>query len=322
MLDTILVTGAAGFIGSSLAEAIVSGSLGATRSRVIGLDNFDPYYDRSIKKRNLANLHRNENFVFVEGDIRDAELLARVMAEHRPQAVAHLAALAGVRPSLQQPDRYMDVNVVGTTRLLEACRNAGVSRFAFASSSSVYGGKNDAPFHENQPITSPLSPYAASKIAGEAICHTYHHLYSLGIVCLRYFTVYGPRQRQDLAINKFTRKILAGEPIQLFGDGTTSRDYTFVDDIVRGTVLALQSDLQYGAINLGGCHPVTLNQLVQKVQEAAGREAVIERLPLQPGDMIRTCADVTKAREVLGWEAEVPLEEGLQRFVQWYRETR
>jgi len=312
----VLVTGCAGFIASHLAEALL-----ACGDEVVGLDNFDPYYPREVKERNVALLRPSPGFAFVEGDFRDAELLSRIVAEHRPTAIVHLGALAGVRPSVAAPDRYMDVNVTGTARLLEAARQVGVQRFIFASSSSVYGGDNEVPFSEDQPTTSPLSPYAASKIAGEALCRAYHHLYGLPVAALRFFTVYGPRQRPDLAIHKFTERILAGLPIQLFGDGSTSRDYTFIADIVRGIIAALDSDVAWSVINLGGHHPVTLTEMVEAVQRALGMEAIIERLPMQPGDMIRTCADVRKAKEVLGWQAEVSLDEGLRRFAEWYREA-
>lgn len=310
----VLITGCAGFVGSHLAQA-----LRRRGDEVVGLDNFDPYYPRPDKERNLALVREVGDFAFTEGDVRDADLLARVMADHRPTAVVHIAALAGVRPSVQTPDRYMDVNATGTARVLEAARQAGVGRLVFASSSSVYGGDNAVPFSEDQPTASPLSPYAASKIAAEALCHAFHHLYDLPCVCLRFFTVYGPRQRPDLAIHKFTPLILAGQPIPVFGDGTTSRDYTFVEDIVRGIIAALDSDVAWSVVNLGGHQPVTLNELVAALERALGKEAIIERLPMQPGDMLRTCADVRKAKAVLGWEAQVSLEEGLSRFAEWYR---
>jgi len=312
----VLITGCAGFIGSHLAQALLRRG-----DEVVGLDNFDPYYPRPDKERNLALVREVGDLAFAEGDIRDADLLARVMAEHRPTAVAHIAALAGVRPSVQTPDRYMDVNVTGTARVLEAARQAGVGRVVFASSSSVYGGDNEVPFSEDQPTASPLSPYAASKIAAEALGHAFHHLYDLPCLCLRFFTVYGPRQRPDLAIHKFTPLILAGQPIPVFGDGTTSRDYTFVEDIVRGIIAALDSDVDWSVVNLGGHQPVTLNELIAALERALGKEAIIERLPMQPGDMLRTCADVRKAKAVLGWEAQVSLDEGLRRFAKWYRTT-
>jgi UDP-glucuronate 4-epimerase len=312
--DAVLVTGCAGFIGSHLSQALLQRG-----QQVIGLDNFDPYYPRAAKERNLSLVRQIADFPFIEGDIRDAELLGRIMAEHRPTAVVHIAALAGVRPSVLAPARYMDVNVTGTSCLLEAARQAGVNRFVLASSSSVYGGGNQAPFCEDQPTTSPLSPYAASKIAAEACAHAFHHLYGLPIVALRFFTVYGPRQRPDLAIRKFTENILAGKPIQLFGDGSSSRDYTFVDDTVRGIIAALDSKVDWSVVNLGGAHPVTLHELVEALQRALGKEAIIERLPMQPGDMLITCADVRKARAVLGWEAQVSLDEGLRRFAEWHK---
>ncbi|MHB8995596.1 MAG: NAD-dependent epimerase/dehydratase family protein [Armatimonadota bacterium] len=313
-MKTVLVTGSAGFIGSSVSEALLRRGY-----RVVGLDNFDPYYPRAVKEENLLDLRDDHWYSFIEGDVRDELLLSEIMRDYEPWGVVHLAALAGVRPSLAQPDRYMDVNVTGATRVLEACRLGNVQRVAFASSSSVYGGTNTMPFSEDQPTTTPLSPYAASKIAGEACCHTHHHLYGLGIICLRYFTVYGPRQRQDLAISTFTRQILGGEPIKLFGDGSSSRDYTYIDDIVEGTIAALESPLDWDVVNLGGSRPVTLTELVEQLQEALGEEAIIERLPMQPGDMLRTCADVSHARKSLGWEARVKLDEGLHRYAAWYR---
>lgn len=310
----VLVTGCAGFIGSHLAEALLQGG-----AEVIGLDNFDPYYPRRVKERNVSGLRERHGFTLHEADLRDGSALSIILSQDRPTAVIHLGALAGVRPSVAAPDRYMDVNVTGTARLLETARQNGVERFVFASSSSVYGGDNAVPFSEDQPTSSPLSPYAASKIAGEALCHSYHHLYGMPIVALRFFTVYGPRQRPDLAIHKFTHHILEGEPIQLFGDGSTSRDYTFVEDIVQGTMAALHSSLGWAVINLGGHHPVTLNELVEKLQAALGKPAIIERLPMQPGDMVRTYADVRKAKELLGWEAQVSLDDGLRRFAEWFR---
>lgn len=316
-MQTVLVTGSAGFIGSTLAEALLDRGY-----RVVGLDNFDPYYPQRVKEQNLADLLKDDWFSFVEGDIRYEPLLAELMHEYRPRAVVHLAALAGVRPSLAEPDRYMDVNVVGTTRVLEACRAGGVQRMVFASSSSVYGGGNVTPFAESQQTSSPLSPYAASKVAGEAVCYTHHHLYDLSTVCLRFFTVYGPRQRQDLAISKFTRNIMEGKPIQLYGDGSTSRDYTYVDDIVTGVIAALETDLEWEVINLGGANPVTLRELVHKLEYALDREAIIDYLPLQPGDMLRTCADVSRAHEVLGWEARVDLDRGLAHYAAWYQERQ
>jgi len=316
-ISRIFITGCAGFIGSHLAEALLRQG-----RQIIGLDNFDPYYPRLLKERNLAAIKKIAEFPFFEGDIRDNQLLAQILAKHKPDAVVHIAALAGVRPSVAAPDRYMDVNVTGTARLLEAVRRANIKRLIFASSSSVYGGANTLPFSEDQPIASPLSPYAASKIAGEALCHTYHHLYKMPTIILRFFTVYGPRQRPDLAIRKFTECILAGQPIPLFGDGTSSRDYTYIDDVVRGIIAALDSHLAWAIINLGSHQPVTLNQLVETLQQLLGKPAPIEYLPPQQGDMPHTYADIRRARELLGWKPQISLEEGLQRFVQWHMQTQ
>lgn len=310
---TVLVTGAAGFIGSHLCEALV-----ARGDTVIGIDNFDPYYNPQIKRRNLAGLLAGERFTLIEGDINDPPALAAAF-EPGIEGVVHLAAKAGVRPSIAQPLDYARVNVEGTAAVLEAARRHGVGRFVFGSSSSVYGAANEVPFSEDQRIDRPISPYAATKVAGEALCHTWHHLYGLPIVMLRFFTVYGPRQRPDLAINKFVRLLDGGEPIPQFGDGSSSRDYTFVADIVRGIIAAYDSDLDFEIINLGGSSPVRLDELIAAVGAAVGVEPRVEVLPDQPGDVPRTYASVDKARRLLGWEPRVPLSEGLRAFVAWYR---
>ncbi len=310
-----LVTGAAGFIGSRVSEALV-----ARGERVIGLDNFDPYYDPALKRDNVAELEASDGFELVEGDICDGELVRSIFADGDVRAVIHLAAKAGVRPSIQDPLAYAKANVEGTVVLLEAAREAQVERFIFGSSSSVYGAANEVPFGEDQRIDRPVSPYAASKVAGEAFCHTYHHLYDMPMVCLRFFTVYGPRQRPDLAISKFVRLLLAGEPIPRFGDGSSSRDYTYIEDIVRGVLAAYDSDLQYEIINLGSSSPIRLDEMIAAVGEAVGVAPVIEQLPDQPGDVPRTYANVTKARELLGWEPEWTLAEGLREFVAWYKD--
>ena len=310
----VLVTGAAGFIGSHVSQAL------ATRGeRVIGLDNFDPLYDPNLKRDNVAGLLAEDRFRLVEGDICDPELVEQVFSEGEVQAVIHLAAKAGVRPSLNDPMGYARTNTEGTVTLLEVARQAGVNRFIFGSSSSVYGAANEVPFDEDQPVHLPISPYAASKVAAEAFCHTYHHLYEMPIVCLRFFTVYGPRQRPDLAINKFVRLLLAGETIPQYGDGSSSRDYTYVDDIVRGVLAAYDSDLEYEIINLGSSSPVRLDEMIRAVAEAAGAEPVIERLPNQPGDVPRTYASIEKAKKLLGWEPEWDLADGLREFMEWYR---
>lgn len=311
---TVLVTGAAGFIGSHLCEALV-----ARGDTVIGIDNFDPYYDPEIKRRNLAGLLAGERFTLIEGDINDPRALAAAF-EPDIEGVIHLAAKAGVRPSIAQPLDYARANVEGTTAVLEAARRHGVGRFVFGSSSSVYGAANEVPFSEDQRIDRPISPYAATKVAGEALCHTWHHLYGLPTVMLRFFTVYGPRQRPDLAINKFVRLLDGGEPIPQFGDGSSSRDYTFVADIVRGIIAAYDSDLDFEIINLGGSSPIRLDELIAAVGAAVGVEPRVEVLPDQPGDVPRTYASVAKAQRLLGWEPQVPLAVGLRAFVAWYRE--
>ncbi|MBC7287336.1 MAG: SDR family NAD(P)-dependent oxidoreductase [Armatimonadetes bacterium] len=313
-MATAMVTGAAGFIGSHVADA-----LAAAGWEVVGVDNFDPYYPRELKEANLKEVSPAVRDGFIEADIRDAQAMESIIGERKVEVIVHLAAKAGVRPSIAAPAEYMDVNIGGTVALLEAARKAGVREVIFASSSSVYGRENQVPFRETQPVQSPMSPYAASKIAGEALCYTYHHLYNIHITCLRLFTVYGPRQRPDLAINKFVRLMFAGEPIPVFGDGTTSRDYTYVGDIVRGILAAIDRNLEYAVINLGNSRPVKLMELIEALERVTGVEAKIEHLPPQPGDMPHTYADITRARELLNWQPEVSLDEGLAEFVRWWR---
>ena len=313
-MRSILVTGAAGFIGSHLSEALV-----ARRERVIGIDNFDPYYDPLIKRRNVAGLLAGERFTLIEGDICDPEALDAAFAAGDVGGVIHLAARAGVRPSIEAPVAYARVNVEGTAALLEAARLHGVERFIFGSSSSVYGAANQVPFSEDQRIDRPISPYAATKVAAEALCHTWHHLYAIPMVLLRFFTVYGPRQRPDLAINKFVRLLESGEPIPQFGDGSSSRDYTYVADIVRGVIAAWDSDVRFEIVNLGSAAPVRLDEMITAVAAAVGVEPVVQVLDNQPGDVPRTFASVERARELLGWEPRWSLAEGLREFVAWYR---
>jgi UDP-glucuronate 4-epimerase len=310
----ILVTGGAGFIGSHLCEHLV-----ANGHRVIALDNFDNFYDPKIKEQNVAELLKNNNFVLLRGDIRDAAVLKNIFGKNEVNCVVHLAAKAGVRPSILNPLEYMSVNVDGTAALLEAARQAGVRRFIFGSSSSIYGNQEKTPFSETDDVSQPISPYAASKHAGELLCHVYHHLYGLEIACLRFFTVFGPRQRPDLAIRKFTELALAGQPIPLYGDGGTRRDYTFVADIVRGIsqVIAMPN-LGYEIVNLGGSHPVTLLELVNAVEKSLGKPLQIDFLEKQPGDVEQTWADVSKAKSLFGYQPSVSLEEGVRRFVEWY----
>jgi UDP-glucuronate 4-epimerase len=315
----VLITGAAGFIGSHLAERLV-----ARGDDVVGLDNFDAFYARAVKEKNLAGLAGAARFSLVEGDLRAPADLERAFAVARPDVVVHLAALAGVRPSLADPARYADVNVLGTVRLTEAARAHGVKRFVFASSSSVYGMDSEPPFKESEACVRPVSPYASTKRAGELALFTAHHLDALDVTCLRFFTVYGPRQRPDLAIHKFTRLIDAGRTITLFGDGSTSRDYTWIDDIVDGVVAAVDEQGRgapagYRLYNLGGSQTTTLLRLVELISAALGKKAIVAWQPEQPGDMKRTLADLTVVKRALGYAPRVSIEEGIARFVAWVK---
>ena len=311
----ILVTGAAGFIGSHLAERLVREG-----HDVVGLDCFDSFlYDAETKRRNARALAALPRFRMVEGDLLDLPLMKQVAAG--ADLVAHLAALAGVRPSIDDPPRYSRVNLVGTTNVLEACRAAGVRRLAFASSSSVYGAKNRVPFAEDDPCLTPASPYAATKRAGELLCSTHRDLFGIGVTALRFFTVYGPRQRPEMAIHKFTRAIDAGKPVTLFGDGTSARDYTYVDDVIDGTTAACLAVApgDFSIYNLGGSRTTTLARLVELVGAALGKAPIVDRQPDQPGDVPITCADVSRAARDLGYAPKVPIEDGIRRFVDWFR---
>ena len=313
----VLVTGGAGFIGSHVVERL----LASGRYRVVVVDDFNDFYAPQMKRANLAGVAGRDDFELVEADILDEERLRSVFERNELAAVVHLAARAGVRPSLREPLLYQRVNVEGTYRLLDLAHTFGVGRFLFASSSSVYGARSRVPFRESDPCDRPASPYAATKIAGECACYTYSELYGIRTLCLRYFTVYGPRQRPDLAIRKFTELLASGRPVPLYGDGSTSRDYTFVDDVVDAVERALDySRSRFEVINIGGERPVPLRRLVDLLAGALGVTARIERLPEQPGDVPLTCADGTLARELLGFEPAVGIEEGIDRFVGWYRE--
>jgi UDP-glucuronate 4-epimerase len=283
------------------------------------LDNFDPFYERQRKLANLWNAVPFARFRLVEGDITDADRTAAVFDECQPNVIIHLAARAGVRPSIEDPVGYVRVNIEGTLRLLEEARRLPHVRFVFASSSSVYGNRSNGPFRESDRVDDPISPYAATKKAGELLCSNYHHLYGIPITCLRFFTAYGPRNRPDLAIAKFTRLIDRGEPIPLYGDGTTRRDYTFIADIVDGVVRAAERCQSFAVYNLGNAQPVELSRLVAVIGAALGRKPVIQRQPMQPGDVHQTFADVTLAGRELGYSSSTTLEEGIQRYVAWYR---
>lgn len=311
----ILVTGCAGFIGSHLCERLLRDG-----HAVCGIDNFDPYYDVAVKQGHVAALRKHGGFSFHPVDIRDVEALNEIWRRSRPERIVHLAARAGVRPSILQPALYCDVNVTGTTRIFEAARAAGTP-VVFASSSSVYGGSTRIPYHEDDPVAAPISPYAATKRAGELLATTYFHLYQVPIVSLRFFTVYGPRQRPDMAIYKFTRAILEGRTVTLYGDGATARDYTYVDDIIAGVVAAIERAPQLGReiINLGNSQTVELRRLIQIIEDAVGQKANIDWQPVQPGDVSVTYADISQARELLAYSPQTTIEQGVGRFVQWLR---
>jgi UDP-glucuronate 4-epimerase len=308
----ILVTGGAGFIGSHLVERLL-----AAGHAVVILDDFNDFYDPQIKQANIAGFAKDVTVHHV--DLRDDASVRNLFHREKFEVIAHLAARAGVRPSIQYPQLYYDANVTGTLHLLEAARVTGVERFIFASSSSIYGASKTVPFSEDQHLTQTLSPYAATKIAGEFLCSTYSHLYRLRVVALRYFTVYGPRQRPDLAIHQFTRRIYAGQPIEQFGDGTTRRDYTFIDDVIQGTIAALQYEGPlFDIFNLGESETIQLKDLIVAIENALEKKAKINQLPEQPGDMPLTCADISKARKLLGYNPTTGLREGLPKFIDWF----
>jgi UDP-glucuronate 4-epimerase len=308
----VLVTGGAGFIGSHLVEKLL-----AAGHAVVILDDFNDFYDPQIKHANIAGFAKDVTVCHV--DLRDGAAVRNLFHREKVDAIAHLAARAGVRPSIQHPQLYCDTNVSGTLHLLEAARVTGVERFIFASSSSVYGASKTIPFSEEQHLIQTLSPYGATKVAGEFLCSTYSHLYQMRIVALRYFTVYGPRQRPDLAIHQFTRRIYAGQPIDQFGDGSTRRDYTYIDDVIQGTMAALQyQGPLYDVFNLGESETIQLKELISAIENALGKKAKVNRLPEQPGDMPLTYADISKARKLLGYKPTTKLSEGLQKFIDWF----
>ncbi|MCA1618916.1 MAG: GDP-mannose 4,6-dehydratase [Acidobacteria bacterium] len=318
-MRNVLVTGGAGFIGSHLVARL----LGEGGWRVHVVDDFNDFYDPRLKRRNVAPHLGHDEFRLHEADIRDRAALERVFAGADFDYIVHLAARAGVRPSLSEPVLYAETNVNGTLNLLELARAHGTGQFVFGSSSSVYGENEKVPFAEDDPVARPISPYAATKAAGELLCHTYSHLFGVRSVCLRFFTVYGARQRPDLAIHKFARLISAGQPIPVFGDGTTRRDYTYVDDIIAGVRAAM--DYRGGAyevFNLGESRTVSLAELIALLERELGHKAVIERQPTQPGDVPQTFADVTKARRLLGYDPRTPIEEGIRRFVEWFKASK
>ena len=312
-----LVTGGAGFIGSHVCEVLLDRG-----DKVVCLDNFNNYYDPLIKEKNIASFSSNKNFYLVREDITNYNAMHDVFDDYCPNKVIHLAARAGVRPSIENPLLYQKTNIEGTLNLLELARNhREVSKFIFASSSSVYGNRNNVPFSEADNVDNPISPYAATKKAGELLCSTYSHLFDIPITCLRFFTVYGPRGRPDMAPYKFTKAILEEKPIERFGDGTSSRDYTHISDIVDGILLALDKNLDFGVINLGDSQPIELNYLINLIEEATGKKAKIITKPLQEGDVSTTYADISKAKKLLGWKPKMFIEPGIDGLVRWYKEN-
>lgn len=311
-----LVTGGAGFIGSNLCERLL-----VEGHKVWAFDDLNDFYSPARKEQNLKELRKAAAFEFVKGDLRDRSAVEELFASAQFDQVIHLAARAGVRPSLEEPALYQEVNVVGTTHLLEAARARKVRKVTIASSSSVYGVNSKVPFSENDPIFHPISPYACSKLACESLGHVYHHVYGMDIVMLRFFTVYGPRQRPDLAIYKFAGLIEAGKPIPVFGDGSTARDYTFVTDTLDGIVASTRKEFGYEVFNLGESECVTLSRMIELLENALGKKAIIERQPMQPGDVPLTFADISKAERMLGYHPRVKIEEGITRFVEWFRDS-
>lgn len=322
-MRTILVTGGAGFIGSHLSEKLLKEG-----NKVLVIDNFNNYYDPTIKRNNVEEVKKTclennislDNYKVFEGDIRDNEFLKEVFS-NKIDSIMHLAAMAGVRPSIEDPSLYYDVNITGTVNLLERCRETGVKQFVFASSSSVYGNNEKVPFSEADRVDNPISPYAATKKSGELLCHTYHHLFDINFACLRFFTVYGPRQRPDLAINKFTSLILEDKEIPFYGDGTTSRDYTFVEDIVTGIIGSINyintDNKVFEIFNIGGDKTVSLIEMVETIEEVLGKKAKLNRLPMQPGDVNRTCADITHSKSIIGYNPKTTFKEGIKKFIEW-----
>ena len=317
-MSTILVTGGAGFIGSHLCERLLSDGV-----KVICLDNFDSFYDPNIKIRNVEGVKKKspELFELVTGDIRNPEHLKGILQENQIDFVVHLAARAGVRPSISDPLLYQDVNIRGTIVLLESCKTHGIKNFIFASSSSVYGENQRVPFTEKDLDIQPISPYGATKRAGELLCYSYHHLYKMNIACLRIFTAYGPRQRPEMAIHKFARLIDQGGKIPMFGDGSSRRDYTYIDDLVDGILGVIRYHKGFEIYNLGESQTTSLKELIQFIEKAIGKKANVEMLDPQPGDVSVTYADITKAKRMLKYQPGVKMEEGIKRFVDWYKKT-
>ena len=313
MLNNVLITGGAGFIGSTLADTLLK-----ENCKVICVDNFCDYYSPELKRKNISNALLNSNYKLYEADIENLEELEKIFSENKIDIIVHLAARAGVRPSIEKPVEYMQTNVMGTVNILELMKKYGVKKMCMASSSSVYGNCKAEKFSEDLNVRRPISPYAASKSACEQICYTYHHLYDLKIVMLRYFTVFGPRQRPDLAINKFVNLIRNNQPINMYGDGTSIRDYTYIDDIVSGTISAMKYDKTgYEIFNLGGGNPISLVDMISTIENILGKKAIINKMPMQPGDVDRTVCDISKSMKLLNYKPETSFYDGVKNFINW-----
>jgi UDP-glucuronate 4-epimerase len=310
--DCILVTGGAGFIGSHLCEHLLK-----MNHQVVCVDNFNSFYDPGIKERNISSVKNNKGFSLFKADIRNRDELADILKKSKPELIIHLAAMPGVRPSIENPFLFFDVNVTGTLVVLETMRSFGINKMIFASSSSVYGNNSKVPFSESDPVENQISPYASSKRACELLCYTYHSLYKFDIFCLRFFTVYGPRQRPDLAIHKFTSRILENKPIQVFGDGNTSRDYTYISDIIEGIYNSVTRLKGFEIYNLGESRTISLSNMIETLENALGKKAIKEFLPPQPGDVERTFADISKARNELDYNPVFDFKKGIEEFVRW-----
>ena len=320
-MTTYFITGGAGFIGSTLSQKLIKQG-----NKVIAIDNFCDFYNPKIKENNVKELLQNENFKLYRADIRDRKALKEIFDENQIDIVMHLAAMAGVRPSIENPILYQEVNCMGTQNILEEMKEHNVKNGVFASSSSVYGNCKEVPFREDMIVDYAISPYAATKKANEVMAHVYHKLFDMNIIMLRFFTVYGPKQRPDLAINKFTRLMLEGKEIPMFGDGTTSRDYTYIDDIVDGIIKScnycMNNQDVYEILNIGNSSPTTLKEMINTIGQALGIEPKIKQLPMQPGDVDRTYADVSKAKTLIGYEPKTTFKEGIENFVKWYKENK
>ena len=320
-MKTYLITGGAGFIGSHLADKLL-----AEGNKVIVIDNFNNFYNPAIKENNIKHNLNNPNYRLERIDIRNQNEVDRIFSENKIDNIMHLAAMAGVRPSIENPILYQEVNCLGSQNILEAMKKYNVKNIVFASSSSVYGNTKTVPFKETDIVDYAISPYAATKKANEVMTHVYHKLYGFNVIMLRFFTVYGERQRPDLAINKFTRLIMEEKPIPVFGDGTTSRDYTYVKDIIDGITKSLSyvetHENVYEILNLGESEPITLSKMIATIEEAVGKKAIIDRKPMQPGDVDRTYADITKAKQLIGYTPKTSFKEGIQNFVNWYKDNK